>query len=261
MHTFIVPAYMESPYLEACLHSLRSQAAPSRILISTSTPFPTLESVAKTYGAELFVHSPNRGMAHDWNKGLEQINTPWVTIAHQDDVYYPNFTSELSTAMNNARDPISLVFTNYDELLDDEMRPRGRLLQIKQLLLEFAFLGRNELRSSWGKVNCLRFGNPISCPSVSLNLEQARIQFSSDVHVNMDWLAWLERARRPGSFYWIRKSLMAHRIHESSGTSEGIAAGHRAAEDLSILQTLWPHPIAKLIQKTYSIAYQSNKGR
>ena len=39
-HTFVICAYGESPYLEACIRSLLSQTEKSRILCATSTPGP-----------------------------------------------------------------------------------------------------------------------------------------------------------------------------------------------------------------------------
>ena len=37
-HTFAICAYKDSPYLEACIRSLKSQTVPSEIICTTSTP-------------------------------------------------------------------------------------------------------------------------------------------------------------------------------------------------------------------------------
>ena len=63
-HTFVVCAYQESPYLEACICSLKKQTVSSRILIATSTPNKHIEKLAEKYGLELkvsgwFVPSPS----------------------------------------------------------------------------------------------------------------------------------------------------------------------------------------------------------
>ena len=45
-HTFVICAYKESPYLEACIQSLQAQTVPSRILMVTSTPNPWIEKLS-----------------------------------------------------------------------------------------------------------------------------------------------------------------------------------------------------------------------
>jgi hypothetical protein len=259
LHTFLVPAFQKSPYLEECLLSLSKQEKASSILISTSTPFDGLDALAQRFDVQLFVHGPNQGMSHDWNMGLSQVKTPWVTLAHQDDTYEPGFSAALFDAIESARCPLSLVFTDYQELVHGEVRARNLLLKIKQCLLEFGFMGRSEIASNFAKMSCLRFGSPIPCPSVSLNIGYLPIEFDRSFKVNMDWAAWIERAQKPGAFYWVRRMLMSHRLHENSETTEGLEKGYRGIEDLALLNQLWPHWLAVTIKKTYGLAYGSNK--
>jgi glycosyltransferase involved in cell wall biosynthesis len=257
-HQFVVPAYGQSPYLRDCLRSLAEQLEPSPILLSTSTPFDGLESMAREFGAELHVHGPNRGIVHDWNEGMSRSSATWVTIAHQDDLYLPAFSQTVMAAAEAVPDPI-LVFTDYAEILESgRIRRNTRLLKIKQLLLQVGFLGRTAIRDRWSKLNTLRFGTPIPCPSVTLRTGPQFPAFEHGFRLNMDWAAWICRAQLPGSFIWVRQELMHHRIHSQSETTDGIAAGHRRNEDLAILQRLWPSPIARMIARTYRIAYSSN---
>lgn len=257
-HSFLVPAHGCSPFLHECLESLRKQTQASSILISTSTPFEGIEGIAKAFDADLYVHSPNQGMSHDWNEGLKRMTTDWVTIAHQDDVYLPRYKEAVMEAIPIAPDP-TLVFTGYSEILNDgSVRRDTRLLNIKRALLHLGFLGRSAIGDTWSKTNALRFGSPIPCPSVTLRNNSARPHFEDGFRLNMDWAAWLRKAAEPGSFVWVRDELMHHRIHEQSETTDGIVAGYRRDEDLAILVRLWPRPIAELIVRTYGIAYRSN---
>lgn len=54
-HTYVVCAYGDSPYLRECLDSLKAQTRPSAILMTTSTPSPYLEQMAREYGAKYMV--------------------------------------------------------------------------------------------------------------------------------------------------------------------------------------------------------------
>jgi hypothetical protein len=178
-------------------------------------------------------------------------------LAHQDDVYYPHFverTLELLGGYPNA----SLAFTDYEELLDGAARKRTLLLKVKQVLLELGFWGRTVAWSSLSRRNCLRFGSPIPCPSVTLRRDLG-VKFDASYGVNMDWAAWLQLAEQPGGFVWVRETLMAHRIHAGSERSAAIAGGRRGSEDERILRQLWPGWIARMIVRSYRLAYASNQ--
>ena len=51
---------------------------------------------------------------------------------------------------------------------------------------------------------------------------------------------------------------MGHRVHENSTTTEIIESNQRTIEDLELLKKFWPVPIAKLINKFYKKAEDSN---
>ena len=258
MHAFVVPAYGQSPHLRDCLASLRAQTMPSPIVIATSTPWNGLEAVAAEFDARLAVHSPNAGIGRDWNFALEQASTPWVTIAHQDDLYLPAFVERTLAAA--ARDPDAiLVATGYAELLEPGggRRSLSPMLAIKRLLMEFGFRGRSVVASAAAKRRLLRFGCPIPCPSVSLRMDRGGVRFREDLKVDLDWEAWLRLAARPGVFAYDRRVLMLHRIHRNSETSAGVRAGVRASEDQMMFEALWPAPIARLLAKVYALSYEA----
>lgn len=259
-HTFVVPAYGFSPHLAECLNSLRSQRLQSEIFVSTSTLCSEVEKICDDFGVKVHVHSPNRGIGNDWNQAVRLSSTPYVTLAHQDDVYYPGFSEETLRAIK-IHGKVALAFTNYEEITSCGTRSKNRLLMIKQALLRTSFLGRNALLSKVSKRNVLRFACPIPCPAVTINTSIYPVHFNENLHVNLDWDAWLRAADKPGAFVWIRKILMGHRIHESSETSAAISDGRRANEDYMLLKQLWPDFMAKKIVDSYDVAYRSNSER
>jgi hypothetical protein len=254
-HTFVVTAYRRSPHLEACLTSLRAQTARTHVVLSTSTPFPDMEAVAARHGAELFVHAPYRGIGHDWNAALSRSAAEWTTIAHQDDVYDPRYVARLIAAGGAVRDAL-IVFSDYAERLGEVRRADTALLRVKRRLLELGFVGRDVAATRSAKRRALRFGSPIPCPAVTFHRRALDgFAFRADLKVALDWAAWLELADRPGAFVWVREPLMEHRIHEASETSAGLTDGTRRREDWELLTRLWPRPIARLIQASYTRAY------
>jgi glycosyltransferase involved in cell wall biosynthesis len=258
MHCFVVPAYGDSPHLRACLDSLRAQTRRSPIVLCSSTPPTGLQALADEYGARLVLHSPNAGIGHDWNAALEQAGTEWVTLAHQDDIYLPEFTQQTLAAA--AREPQAvMVMTGYGEWIGSgaaDGRPRllSPMLLIKRVLLELGFLGRGAVASLAAKRRLLRFGCPVPCPAVTLRTRTG-LRFREDLKVNLDWEAWLRLAAQPGAFAYVRQTLMLHRIHAGSETSDGIRAGVRAREDLMMFQAQWPAPIARVLARAYAMSY------
>ena len=103
VHTFAICAYGESPYLEECIQSLLNQKTESKILIATSTPNRQILEMGEKYDSPIFVNYLEKGLAGDWNFAYNCANTPLVTLAHQDDRYYENYTEDILTAAKKCR--------------------------------------------------------------------------------------------------------------------------------------------------------------
>ena len=99
-HTFVVCAYKESKYLEECIKSLLEQTIKSNIIIATATPNNHIEKLAKKYNLKLFINDEKPGIGTDWNYGVSQTNTDYVTVAHQDDIYKKNYLEEIIKCLN-----------------------------------------------------------------------------------------------------------------------------------------------------------------
>lgn len=263
MHSFVVPVYRDSPHLRACLDSLRTQTRRSPIVLCSSTPYAGLQALADEYGARLVLHSPNVGIGHDWNAALDQVDTEWVTLAHQDDVYLPEFTQR-TLVMAACQPQAVMVMTGYGELIDSKvaesrLRLFSPMLLVKRMLLELGFLGRSAVVNPAAKRRLLRFGCPVPCPAVTLRV-RAGLRFREGLRVNLDWEAWLRLAGQAGAFAYVRRALMLHRIHAGSETSDGIRAGIRAREDLMMFRAQWPAPIARMLARAYAMSYATGDG-
>jgi glycosyltransferase involved in cell wall biosynthesis len=258
VHSFVVPAYGRSPYLDACLASLRAQDTRSPVAVSTSTPYDGLEELCRSHGADLVVHGPNQGIGHDWNMALQVAETDWVTLAHQDDVYAAGYSAFVTRVAHEHPDDL-LAFSTYDELEGDERRATVPMLRVKRVMLELAFLGASRITTTRRKRRMLRLGNPVGCPAVAINRGAVPdFAFRTDLRTNMDWMAWLDLAERPGGFALERRPLMSHRIHAGSETSATIDAGDRRREDRTVFERLWPSPVASGLTAVYGMSYRSN---
>ncbi len=257
-HTFIIPAYKDSVFLEDCIKSLKRQTVPGNIIITTSTPSDFIAGIAREYNIEMRINIQRGGIAGDWNFGLSVAKTKLVTIAHQDDVYDKNFLDAVLQKWNCTDQNVLIFFTDYDEIIDGAIRKNSLNLIIKKILL-FPFIFQSCIHSKFFKKFPLLFGNPICCPSVTYNIEElADFTFLSEYAYNLDWSAWLELSRRDGAFVRINKKLMKHRLHHGSETSKQLKTDIRKKEELKIFETIWGKVIARFLALIYLRSHKDN---
>ncbi len=109
-HTFVVCAYKKSPFLEECIKSLLNQNIKSNIIMTTSTPNEYIEGLSQKYDIPLFINKGETGIGQDWNFGISNTKTDYVTVAHQDDVYNPNYLEEIVKFLNKGKRFCNCIF-------------------------------------------------------------------------------------------------------------------------------------------------------
>lgn len=256
-HTFVICAYKESPYLEDCIRSLKKQTVQSHIIMATSTPNDYIRKMAEQYEIPLYISGQQPDIVSDWNYGLSNTKTPYVTIAHQDDIYLPEYTRHVMRAFKGAAHPL-IFFCDYGELRGDKVVINNKLLNIKRLMLLPLRMKALE-KSIFVRRRILSFGSPICCPSVAYakwNLPE--VVFEKGFRSNEDWQAWERISKLKGEFLFDKEVLMYHRIHEESETSSIIRENKRSSEDMEMYSKFWPKPVAKLLVKLYASGQKSN---
>lgn len=255
IHTFVIPAYKESPFIEQCIESLLAQSAKSDIIITTSTPTDYTKNLAEKYKLPYHINE-KKGIANDWNFALSKVTTPLATIAHQDDIYEPEYAENVIKSTNKN---VLIAFTGYYDWVNDQRRPKSLNYFVKKALL-FPFLFKKEIKSNYFKRLVLKFGDPICCPAVTYNLEAlSDFSFSKEFTVALDWYAWYQLSNRKGSFVYINKNLMNHRIHEESETTAKLSDGIRKQEELQMFRMMWGKRMAAFISWAYTLGHADNK--
>ena len=260
-HMFVICAYKESAHLRQCIDSIKNQSVQSPIICATSTPNEYVSDICAEYGIPLIINPVQAGTASDWNFAYDQADTPLVTLAHQDDIYEPEFLELTLKYLNRAKKPL-IAFTNYYEIRDGEKTIKNRLLRIKRLMCA-PWCIRMFWASRFVGRRIFMFGNPIMCPTVTIAKEnlQGITVFDKDYRGSCDYIAWVEVRNLPGEFVYCPTLLLGHRIHIESETSNRIADNTRNREDLKILLMLSPKPIARLIHRFYIKSQSSNTVR
>lgn len=258
-HSFVIPAYKQSPYLEECIMHLLNQSVQSEIILATSTPSVYLEQLSAKYNIPYFVNDAAPGIASDWNFALLKATTPFVTIAHQDDLYDPLFTASVLAAMKKSKQQkVLLCFTNYHDIVNGQKRNFSLNALVKQAML-FPFIFSKSIYNRFLKKAILSTGDPICCPSVTLNKNNiSNFSFSTDLTCALDWFAWYQLAQQQGAFVYINRKLMSHRIHKASETVAQINNGRRQKEELMMFEKIWGKTIARILSGIYSLGHKEN---
>lgn len=256
-HTFAICAYKESPYLEECITSLMEQTVKSEIFIATSTPNKYIDDIAANYNLKVYVNEGESGITQDWNFAYSKVQTDYVTIAHQDDKYAPEYVENLLAYTAKAKKPL-LFFTDYAEIRNGEIVTTNKILKVKRIML---FIMRP--KAMWGsrfiRRRVLSLGSPICCPSATYYRPNLMKQvFLNGFRADEDWEAWERLSKLKGDFIFCNKILTYHRIHEDSETTKILNDNKRSEEDYIMYQKFWPKCIAKMLTKAYSKSEESN---
>ncbi|WP_022761026.1 glycosyltransferase family A protein [Butyrivibrio sp. AD3002] len=259
-HTFTICAYGKSEYIEECIKSVTTQNVRTNVIICTSTPSEYLDLLAKKYDIPLFINEErkyNSDIATDWNFAISCAKTRLVTIAHQDDLYKPDFAKEVLIHLNGTSRPL-IAYTDYAELRNGKEVSNIRNLNIKRIML-FPLRPRFMWSSKFMRRRSLSFGSAICCPSVTYVPENLPKQlFIPGYKGGIDWQAWERFSKLDGEFVFVNSIQMVHRIHDDSETTALINGNTRTEEDFAMFCKFWPKPIARLIEHFYKKGEASN---
>jgi glycosyltransferase involved in cell wall biosynthesis len=259
LHSFVIPVYKESIYLEACIISLTKQTIPSNIVIATSTPTDATKKLALKYDIEYHIYSGQQnGIANDWNFALSKATTTFATIAHQDDIYEPSYVEEVLKKAKKTEDNSLILFTDYYDFINEKNRKISLNAIIKKVLL-LPFLIKSTHRNRLVKKSILVFGDAICCPTVTFNMRNLEdFSFSDEYKCALDWIAWLEIAEMDGTFNFINKRLVKHRIHSESETSMSLTSGIRRKEEEKIFKQIFGNTVGGFFTWFYAIGHKDN---
>ena len=253
-HTWVICAYGESEFLEACILSLSAQTIRSKIICYSSTPLDSIRQLCQTYEIPFYTKEGG-GIGKDWNNALSFVDSQYATIAHQDDYYEPTYLEAVLQKIEQFKD-VLIAYTDYFEEKNGVKILANKNLKIKTFMLKVLNIMP---ASHFWRNRVLALGNPISCPAVTYNLARIKeFRFDEKMRVSLDWYAWYKISGYKGRFAFISEKLMCHRIHEESETTKTISDNTRTKEDLYMYQLFWPKWIAKLINRAYIKSQDSN---
>lgn len=261
IHTFVICAYKQSPYLVRCIESCLEQKSvrnnQSKIIVYSSTPNAFLSEICQKYSLDLFI-GERKSIGSDWNQALKKIETKYATIVHQDDIYFEEYGSLIIDRFLHDKNT-NIVFTDYVECdMHNKIKSQNLNLKIKRIGLNFLSL----TKTKWIQRKIYGLGNFICCPAVSYNMEslaQYHFEFNEDLKMVVDWDAWERIMKYPGNISYVKAKSMAHRIHNESETTVNTQDHNREKEELMMFERYWPLFFAKILMNFYVNNQKTNK--
>lgn len=254
-HTFAICAYHDSPYLEACIRSLKGQSVPTNIILCTSTPSTFINGMAKKYGIPVHVREGESGIGADWNFAYHMADSELVTIAHQDDMYQRDYVKLLLRAYE--RYPDMTLFTGGYTVVKDEKLVKFEKVEFVKRFLRLPLRLKPFCGFGFIKRSVLRFGNSICCPACTYNKSMlGEPLFDSPYRFALDWDTLWKLAGKPGRFICVEQPVMYYRVHEEATTKACIKDNSRAREEAEMFAKMWPKPVVKLLMHFYTKAYE-----
>ena len=251
-HTFAICAYKNSPYLEECIKSILNQTIKSNVIIASSTKNSHIDALAKKYHIQTFYREGKSDIQDDWNYAVKCSKTELVTVAHQDDVYYPNY---LENILSNYTGKERMLFSDNDYYINGESKD-DKNLRIKRVIrIPLTIPWIRNIR--WIRKRTLSLGNSVQCPSVTYNKDLLKPKiFTSDLKFALDWDTFLKIYKMKGKIQYIPLKLMAFRISDEATTKKSMDNSLRVKEDTIMFSKFWPKRIVKMIMKHYVKCYE-----
>ncbi|HEX5051907.1 MAG TPA: glycosyltransferase [Planctomycetota bacterium] len=234
--TFAIPCRDAGPWLRPLLESLLAQSRQDFVLllVDDRSRDGSVALAREVAGTRVLIHENEtpRGIGGNWNRCVELAATPFVCLAHQDDVYEPTYLERMLEALQarpdaglahcraTAVDAAGVPFASPAERFKDHFWKHE---PGEDRAAHYARLWR---------------GNFVCCPSVLYRTDAVRAAgpFRADLRFALDWEFWFRMLRRGFGIVDVAEPLVRYRRHAAQASSEATADHSRFEEELQVLE-------------------------
>jgi len=224
-----IPTYNTARYLPDAIESVIPQTFSNYELIicddASTDNTPEICSRHKDPRIRYVRYEQRVGQGGNWNRCVSLARGEYVALLHADDRYLPGFLEQRVRVLD-ADPTIGLAFGAV-EIIDKDGNRVGQ-----QLFGDTAFV-----RPAPEFYKELLFGcviSPVS-PVLRRSCYEAVGKFNDTRLHGIDWEMWLRIAARYGVAYSPAISA-CYRVHQSSGTAQGMNQANNGPEELSVLE-------------------------
>jgi len=233
--TVAIPCRDAGPFLRPALESLLQQTASDfrLVLVDDGSADESIAVARSTAGdrIEILASDSPLGIAGNWNRCADLVETPYFCLAHQDDVYRPEFLARLIDALQ--RHPEAGMAHCRSEAIDAQGKPLDSGAErYKQHF--WRQVASDDLAAHYER---LWHGNFISCPAVVYRTAAFRDAgpFRTDLNFALDWEYWFRMLRSGHGIVDVDEPLLQYRRHATAATAAATHERWRFVEELQVL--------------------------
>lgn len=233
-----VPIHNGRPFLERTIQSLLSQTVrPDEIVCIDDASTDDSASVVARIGdpsLELLRNPTRVGLSANWNRALQlAANFDYVTIAHQDDIYEPDYLRDVTAALESH--PSSFIAHTKASVIDET----DQKLDLAATRYKDKFWPKNDFveRTVEDELALLIRGDYIFCPSVTFRVSTlpAIGLFDEQYEFVPDWDFWLRGLMAGHTIVGVNRHLIRYRSHSRSATALAEKTLRRYLEEIAIV--------------------------
>lgn len=221
-----IPARNAAAYLADTLESVLAQTrAPDEILVCDNASTDETPAICRRYESAGVRHHHFEelvGQAGNWNRCLDLAQGKYLVLLHADDLLKPTFI-ELALATLEEHDGAVFLHSAVDLI-----GAGGQDLGVQRLYAEDRVDSGPDFFRRLLIEGCL-----VNPAGVMLRATAVRHAgpFTTSIRWGIDWHMWMRLALE-GDAAYLHRPLAKYRLHAGSGTSEVLASGRLAADEL-----------------------------
>ena len=235
--TVAIPVYNGARFLADAIRSLLVQKNAMVLVIDDASSDDSV-AIARGFSDVRVVENEQRlGLAGNWNRAIELCTTEYLVIAHQDDVYEPQFVEQLADVLD--RHPRAFAAHCKASTIDEH----GRATRDPAALYKDRFWPRGVAeyeREPSDEIAVLRQGNYVIAPAVMLRMKDVAAigRFDARYDFVTDWDYWLRGLFAGRTLAGLNQRLMSFRRHANTATRLNERTLRRYEEESQLLLDL-----------------------
>lgn len=234
--TFVIPCCNGAEHLGAAIRSILAQRRQDfELVVVDDASTDDSVAVARAAGGSrlrLERHARRLGLAANFAHAASVVTTPYFCIAHQDDVYEPDYLATMVQALEAA--PAASLAHCAATAIDAAGNPIAAAAERFKARLA----RRARVAEPADVFRLLLRGNFVCCPSVLFRASAFRAIGGFDTRLSfaLDWELWLRLSRSGTRFETILEPLVRYRRHLGNATREATTSLRRFEEEFSVLR-------------------------
>jgi glycosyltransferase involved in cell wall biosynthesis len=237
--TVLIPNYNGSRYLEHCLDGLVDQTIADFAchFLDDGSVDSSLE-IARRYQAlipQMEIHAfENAGIAANWNRGIDLVESEYFSLLHCDDKYHPRYLEVMLELMDSQ--PESGLGHCASQAIDADS---NEIFSIIEYYKHALFLPEKQFeRDLDAEYRMLLKGDFINCPSVIFRADATKGigRFNEQLEQTLDWDYWFRAVQAGHKICGTNEKLYYYRRHDNNHTVTNSKSMARYFEELTCLQ-------------------------